>query len=392
MYRPTIFINSCFRWLIAATTALLFFPACASDTSQGGGDDTSTPAESGNDDESTTTADGDTSTTDPATSETTGDLKANGEACEEASECQGGFCTQTFGAKVCGECDSDLGCQESGAGLNCTLESAADPSFLRCSTGALGEDCESDAGCEGGKCHLVETDWGTFGVCGECRNDQECQDSGAGLACTDKENNGVTYPQCSSGALGEACEADSSCESMICADAGAFGGNVCSQCRADQDCVDAGTGKNCTAVEDDAGLTFLGCSSGMLGESCDSDAGCDGTKCASFGDAMICSNCAQDSDCAADQACALAADEDKNIRRDCVVLASVADDGLCFASGTSEVCVNHCVVAFADFNADLGVCSACRPDHESEDCAADEKCTPPSFDAGMLKGAFCEKK
>jgi hypothetical protein len=313
--------------------------------------------------------------------------------CTVGTECEGGYCVASGGggSMRCGECDSDMSCMSDGLGLNCVSVQEGMTRYRKCSTGELGERCEGDSGCKDNICQIVESQGGTRGTCGLCHDDAECQASGMGKTCTTKMTDGKTYPQCSAGALGETCEGDDSCESGICAEI-AFGPStrkVCSQCRgADTECTDAMLGKNCTVVRVDT-MSYLGCGMGALGESCDSEAGCTDSHCADLVGSMVCSACADDTHCGAEQSCSLAKPEMGMARyeRACVDIASVANDGYCLPGDDDEVCTGHCVKV--DMR-EYGACGECRPDAMPSDCADGKTCTPPKSTMGTLKGSVCE--
>jgi hypothetical protein len=375
-------------------------PATTDDDDDGNNED----SQADDDDDGNTTTDTTTdtttntdTTTDPTTE--TGDLKANGEECESGEECQGHYCTEMrvqggMTKMVCSECLSDESCQGDALGLNCVTDRMTDPEkpYKKCSTGELGESCQSDAGCAGMICRLTETPGGTRGTCGECHDDKECQDSGAGKACTNKDNGGVVYPQCSAGALGEACEGDDSCESGICGEIQGGGpqGTTkrCSMCRGeDKECVDAGTGKNCTVMGEMSSI-YLGCGMGALGEDCDSEEGCTDSHCAAIAGQNVCSACSEDSHCAAEQNCSIVAGTSGfDFSRGCVDKKSVANDGLCIPG--DEVCMNHCVLIESMFLKDMGACGECRPDMAEADCGTGKTCTPPSIGMGGITGSVC---
>ncbi|MGB1700287.1 MAG: hypothetical protein ACPHRO_10055, partial [Nannocystaceae bacterium] len=132
---------------------------------------------------------------------------------------------------------------------------------------------------------------------------------------------------------GSQCAGDGECESGICNQP--FPGfGICSDCRSDSECQSSGDGVNCTL--NDSG--WYACSAGNLGEQCESDAGCgDGLSCeeiVNFGGFFAltaCSNCADTSECDADNICApVVALEGFDISgyRDCVAPGSIPNDSL----------------------------------------------------------------
>ncbi|MCB9702108.1 MAG: hypothetical protein H6711_09450 [Myxococcales bacterium] len=104
--------------------------------------------------------------------------------------------------------------------------------------GALpnGAQCQDDSECASGNCYTIPM---LGGVCSECKSDQDCLDSGAGISCS--LDAGSMQAICTQGGLGTTCESMASCaDGLFCAEVieGTFGlvPTACSECGDSGDC------------------------------------------------------------------------------------------------------------------------------------------------------------
>lgn len=192
---------------------------------------------------------------------------------------------------------------------------------------------------------------------------------------------------------GSECGGDTQCESGVCNEP--FPGfGICSDCRSDGDCQQSGDGVNCTI--NDSG--WYACSAGNLGEECESDAGCgDGLSCEeiiNFGGVFAltaCSNCADSSECGANEICAPVVQLDGfslSGYRDCVAPGSIANDLLCDDNAEGDLaCAGLCAPVDTGFAGAIGVCGDCETD---ADCLVGQNCIAGSVGQGGLSGNSCQ--
>jgi len=194
---------------------------------------------------------------------------------------------------------------------------------------------------------------------------------------------------------GSPCGDDAECVSMHCYSPPiAMGMGVCSECEADQDCVDAGTGISCTA---DLASMQAACAPGELGNNCESQAACmDGLFCEPVIDGLMgflpnsCSACADSGDCDNGQLCSPVLDQMSfSGQKECVDPGSVPNDALCpddDVEGDAACMSGHCgevdVMGFLK----IPVCGECEAD---TDCAMGQTCTPGAFGGTGVTGATC---
>ena len=202
-------------------------------------------------------------------------LGALGDACTDGAECRSGFCN----ADLCSECETDADC---GANETC-VDDTDGVGYFVCQAdalGDLGDACTAGTECRSGFCNAD--------LCSECEADADC--AGAQTCVDDTGGLGYFVCQGGQGALGDVCAEGGDCASGFC------NTDVCSDCEADADCPNAG---NC--VDDMAGVGYFVCEDGLgdLGDAC-----ADGAECSSgFCSADVCSECAADGDCAANEIC-----------------------------------------------------------------------------------------
>ena len=192
-----------------------------------------------------------------------------------------------------------------------------------------GSQCTGDAECESGVCNQP---FPGFGICSDCRSDDECQSSGDGVNCTLNDSG---WYACSAGNLGEQCESDAGCsDGLTCEEIVNFGG---------------------------------------------------------FIQITACSNCGDTSECDADNICAPVVMMDGfNLGgyRDCVAPGSVPNDSLCDDNAEGDLaCAGLCAPVDTGFAGTIGVCGDCEDDG---DCAAGETCAPGSLGEGGIVGNACQ--
>ena len=206
---------------------------------------------------------------------------------------------------------------------------------------ANGEACTVDPDCASNACHAVQGQ--AQGLCSECKDDASCQTSGVGKACVPKfADTGldILFWECGAGALGDTCEADTSCE--------------------------------------------------------------EGLKCATFTivgmDLKSCSECQSNADCmAGTEVCNLGGDIGaRKTYFECKANNSLDQDAACTpqAEGAEDACKGFCADAEIPIfgkQPGLGLCGACRPDHAEEDCGAGKTCSTPTINpqTGAVAGAKC---
>jgi hypothetical protein len=191
--------------------------------------------------------------------------------------------------------------------------------------------------------------------------------------------------------LGAVCDRDEECESGKCwLIPGAPTGGFCSECRGDVDCRDGGcTAPNVLLANPDS--LWATCNDGALGDSCMSDAACEGDLvCAHVFDVPLlapvlgCSACRTDGDC--DQLLCSPVYDAQALGgyRDCILPGSLLLGEGCDVRGSgAEACASgFCVgVPSVDYP-DIGVCSECANDANCPGMAA---CSAPGF--GVPDGA-----
>lgn len=166
---------------------------------------------------------------------------------------------------------------------------------------------------------------------------------------------------------------------------------ICSECDADQDCVDKGLGIACTVDASD----FSGvCTDGGLGSFCESQNAC---KAGYFCEELVagaqgllpsaCSECRDDADCDGGKRCTPRIDVGMyEGNKFCAAPGSVPNDGMCPIPTGNDVCANgHCNTLNLFGMLDVGVCGACATD---ADCVAPKICQPGKFDEGFF-GTVC---
>lgn len=235
-----------------------------------------------------------------------------------------------------------------------------------------GSSCDFGEQCESGKCWFHEGA-AFWGYCGDCLTDAECVASGEGINCTGAFDGSA--PHCSDGAVGEACESDAACANGLC-DIAHHGYGRCAECETDAQCRDAGLGLNCRYDRD---LNILTCGDGLLGESCDDDAGCAENICTEG----YCSLCRDSQQC-----------RDNGDGHNCTfVFDPVEWIGFhqCLPGELGEKCDANesCVDGWCAETPAGDRCSGCR---NTSDCdsAADEVCHlyyqyPPAVDAPIYR-------
>ena len=209
----------------------------------------------------------------------------------------------------------------------------------------------------------------------------------AGFITTQGSSDSGAMPQ-PNGAM---CTVDADCISMNCYQIPMLGG-VCSECNADQDCVDAGTGIACSL---DIVSQQAKCTSGALGDTCMSQESCsDGLYCAEVIEGTFglvpsaCSNCLDSGDCDGGQLCSPNFDQQEfKGFKECVDPGTVPNDQLCSLKdmGDAACMSGHCGEVTIQI-IKVGVCGACETD---ADCDMGT-CKPGTFDMGTgLKGSVC---
>ena len=188
---------------------------------------------------------------------------------------------------------------------------------------------------------------------------------------------------------GSPCGSDAECDSDICVQIPGLGG-VCSECETDQDCVDAGTGLNCSL----GSQQYFACTDGGLGTMCMTDDGCEGDLvCATVVDLgglfndQFCSECGTDADCADGEQCAPNFDLGNFAGyRECIPAGSLMQDALCDVNDqcATGFCSEADIMGFLQ----LGVCGECLTD---ADCTGQATCMPAEVDlmGGGLSGSTC---
>lgn len=166
---------------------------------------------------------------------------------------------------------------------------------------------------------------------------------------------------------------------------------ICSECDADQDCVDRGLGINCTV---DPATLGGRCTDGGIGSFCESQASC---KKQWYCEEILpnsegllplaCGECRDDQDCKDGKRCTPRIDLDLySGNKYCAAPGSVANGGLCPEFTGDGVCANNkCGVINVTGALNVGICGACKSD---ADCTAPQVCKPGSFGETFV-GAAC---
>jgi hypothetical protein len=208
---------------------------------------------------------------------------------------------------------------------------------------------------------------------------------------TDDTTTTGTTTSTTPGPNGSMCSSDAECESMICVDIAGFAG-LCSECRTDQECIDAGTGLNCSI----GAAGFFECGNGSAGQMCMSDAGCESPLvCAEvidlgglFNDSF-CSECADDSGCMNGELCTPVFDLMAFTgERECAAAGSVAHSGLCDVGSSGQCTTGICEAVSVMGFIEVGICGDC----DASNACATGTCTPGELDllgGGGLSGSTC---
>ena len=397
------------------------------DAGQGDDDDVGTTPPSGEEPSSTDTA------------ETSDGLANNGQDCSDGAECSSGICASILTGSVCSECADETDCPIDGQ--SCVYDSIA--GYRRCSLGELGDSCQGDAGCSEGVCRVPPKQ--ASGLCSECRDGQQCRDAGTGLSCTMDVTAG--YYRCNDGSLGHECYDPADCQSALCRPEGEEAGyGKCSECITDEQCQSSSQGVNCTnkIPEDLDDPTYFFCSTGELGEMCESDLGCSDHRCteehcseckdakqcrdenkgrncmyrsimrhtgwhictegnagepctedesclpelacAPQFDTITCAECATNTDCSDGMVCGVNYPGDN---RACVTPKTLPKDRYCDPSLANHAeCEGYCIEIAAGTDpedpwpvAGVGVCGDCQS--ETDDCSPGETCVAPEYTKGV---------
>ena len=171
-----------------------------------------------------------------------------GGQCSSSGQCASGSCWTGPMLGVCSECETDIDCQDGGAGT-CAFD--FDLMYAVCTDGGLGAMCESDDACAPGLVCAQAIDTGGLiagNFCSACADDSACEagqlcspvylrgEIGGWLDCVDEGSvpNGQGCPV--EGQVGD----DAACASGHCgvANAGGLGiyVGVCGECTTAADC------------------------------------------------------------------------------------------------------------------------------------------------------------
>ncbi len=313
-----------------------------------------------------------------------------GDLCNADTGCKDSVCHRRPDADfgLCSECRDADHCRDISGGINCTMDLSA--GYYRCTSGALGEECYEPQDCASTICRPEGEEAG-YGKCSQCIDDADCQASGEGLNCTNSQPENLdepTYFNCSTGELGEMCDADAGCGLERCTE------GHCSECKDAQQCRDEGTGLNCIYLAIERHEGWHRCSEGLPGEACTQDASCQAElHCTLQFEQVTCSHCAVDTDCGTGEVCAVGYPGDFRV---CVSEASALQDAYCDVANSGELaCAGHCVAVDPVGDDDtglvpaVGACGECRPD--ANDCPAAKTCVAPVYISGIgIRGSSCE--
>lgn len=204
------------------------------------------------DDTTTGIPPGDSSTAGPSTNDTGPAGLPNGSGCSENADCASQACyASVLSGSVCGECLTDADCA-----YGCNPPSLVDPRGQpsECSDGSLGNACETEEACasEAHICALFADVPGfiTISSCSECATDAAC----VGASVCDMFFDPVAFRggyECvaqGSDAIGEFCSSDLACAQQCAIGSinGFFEFGVCSECADDTDCAGR---QSCTTPE-----------------------------------------------------------------------------------------------------------------------------------------------
>jgi hypothetical protein len=241
---------------------------------------------------------------------------------------------------------------------------------------------------EGGGDETETTDASTEGEGTDTGSGTAEEDTGSFLEDSGSSESGIDpLPN------GETCNANEECESGHCFMTAV--GSVCSECSSGQDCIDEGTGINCTFN----GM-FFECSDGAAGEMCEEPEQCmEGLFCSQVVNTggiipdKFCSECDTTADCDMPQVCNPTFVPDLNMpmgQNICVDPGSVALDQFCDFEGDGNLACESGVCSIADVMGFimLGACGECDDDHP---CPMGETCMPAMLDMGtfMVMGSRC---
>lgn len=192
---------------------------------------------------------------------------------------------------------------------------------------------------------------------------------------------------------GSMCQTDDQCASMKCYTTPLFDGGLCSDCKSDADCMEAGTGISCSL-----GLNGAVCVAGGYGNQCMSQAACqDGLLCGPVIQIPIpgiipntCGECLESDDCDAGLICTPELDiAALSGAKKCAEPGSVENGALCplGEADADAVCASgHCgEITFMNF-VTLGACGECKTD---ADCM-NGTCTPGTISQGGVVGSVCK--
>lgn len=223
-----------------------------------------------------------------------------------------------------------------------------------------------------------------------------------GTPTTTNNSNGFVDPMTTGGTtmggkqpLGGQCTTDDDCESMNCYTNPLMpDGGVCSECNADQDCVDAMTGISCSISAMEG---YAVCEDGSLGDQCMSQDACqDGLFC----DAVInvpipgvipntCGECSDSGDCMDGLICSPTVDFNaQSGQKTCVEPMSVPNDSFCpydQPDGDMACMSGHCTMVSFMAIVNFGVCGECESD---ADCMGGT-CMPGEASMNGLSGSKC---
>jgi hypothetical protein len=187
------------------------------------------------------------------------------------------------------------------------------------------------------------------------------------------------------------CTTDGECASGHCYAMGVLGG-VCSECDADEDCVDV-TGFGCNPPDIAGPVLPAVCGDGELGSGCEDSTACaDGLTCEevltipAVDQFTHCSSCATHDDCRGEQLCAITIDITTiSGFWSCIEPGSVEIGGTCDHDGDGDLaCASgNCAEADIDNLAFMGLCSECD---EDSDCADGSHCQPADIDTFDVMG------
>lgn len=194
---------------------------------------------------------------------------------------------------------------------------------------------------------------------------------------------------------GSTCTADAECMSDKCYEnplpVQGLPSGVCSVCKHDSDCVDAGLGISCTISAMDYQAV---CTDGSAGSFCESQAACkDGLWCQILVEGaegllpMSCGTCRTDADCDGGRRCTPSLDlVTYTGHKYCALPQSLKNDELCPLVDGDPLCLSgHCEIADLGGLLDVAVCGQCSAD---SDCPMGQTCKPGTWSDGPV-GSLC---